>query len=150
MDGVKSDEVKKLAEKHVECTEEVLSLIPESARFIRLAHADGTLCDVQYAERHFDDFTMYYFVNTYSGKERAVFETNGASAVRFNYDTGETEPFAFTSENGVLTADIELEPKGSLVLFVYNDDRAVSADAGKKGASPLGNKLYGDWKIAGA
>lgn len=39
VDGVKSDEVKKLAEKHVERTEEVLSLIPESARFIRLAHA---------------------------------------------------------------------------------------------------------------
>lgn len=82
-----------------------------------LPMADGTLCDVQYAERHFDDFTMYYFVNTYSGKERAVFETNGASAVRFNYDTGETEPFAFTSENGVLTADIELEPKGLARTF---------------------------------
>lgn len=148
VDGVKSDDVKKLAEKHVERTEDVLPLLPECVRYIKLAHADGTLCDVQYAERHFDDFTMYYFVNTYSGKERAVFEAKGASAVRFNYDTGETEPFAFTSENGVLTAEIQLEPKGSLILFVYNDDRAAAAKTAKTELVPLGNKLYGDWKIA--
>ncbi len=148
VDGEKSDEVKALAACHVEKAEDVCALLPESARYIRLAHADGSLCDVQYAERRFDDFTMYYFVNTYSDRERAVLEVNGKSLERFDYDTGETVPYAFTEADGKLRTDVVLEPKGSLVLFVYDDDRAASAPHAEKVLAPLTDELYGTWRIA--
>ncbi len=150
IDGVKSDDIKALADVYASRTEDVLGLLPASARYISFQHPDGTFCDVQYAERHFDGYTMYYFVNTFSGKERAVFETNGQAVARFDYDSGEILPYAYTEKDGKVTCDVELEAKGSVVLFVYDDAAdAPKEDAEEKhGLISLGGKLHGDWKIA--
>ncbi len=147
VDGEKSDAVAKLAEKHIDKVEDVCALLPQSAHFIRLAHADGSLCDVQYIERKFDDFTMYYFVNTYSGKERARLTLPGKSIERFDYDSGETVPYPFEKTDEGLSLSLELEPKGSLVLFAYNDDRAQSAPAAAIALAPIKEALYGVWDI---
>ena len=148
VDGVKTDAVQKLADKHVEHTEDVLAYLPDSARYISLAHADGTLCDVQYARRGFDGYTMYYFVNTYSGHERAVFETVGKSLARFDYDTGDIVPYSFKTENGKVRADIALEPKGSLILFVYDDARYAPVTKNEPALASLNDYLRGSWRIS--
>lgn len=150
VDGEKSDEALKLATKHVITAEEVLEYIPDSAKFIKLKHADGTLCDVQFARRKFEDFTMYYLVNTYSGKERAVFEAKGKSIAKFNYNTGEMEEISFTTDGENVKTDITLEAKGSVVLFVYDDDRYSSAHNTAYALLPINEKLFGKWNIVKA
>lgn len=150
VDGEKSDEVIKLAKCHVEKTEDVTALIPDSAKFISLKHADGTICDVQFARRKFEDYTMYYLVNTYSGKERAVFETKGKSIAKFNYTNGEIEEISFVNDGENVRTDITLEAKGSVVLFVYDDARYASVSDKASALSPINDKLFGKWTIAEA
>lgn len=150
VDGVKTDDVKKIATTHLEKPRDVLSYIPDSAKFISLKHKDGSECDVQFARRKHEDFTMYYLVNTYSGKERAVFETSGKSLASFDYLTGEIVKYPFSSKDGKVTADITLEAKGSIILFVYDDDRYNPFVQEEKALSPLNSKLYGKWEIKDA
>lgn len=147
VDGEKSDEVKALAKLHAEKTEDVLKYIPESAKFISLKHADGTFCDVQFARRKFEDFTMYYLVNTYSSKERAVFETSGKSLAKFDYNTGEVVKYPFEKSGDKVNASVTLEPMGSIVLFVYEDDRYAPFAPEDRATSSLNAKLFGKWEI---
>ena len=151
VDGEKSDKVKKLVTHHIEGTEGILTFIPESSKYISLKHNDGTLCDVQFARRVYKDYTVYYLVNTFSGKERAVFKTKGKSLAMFDYCTGEIVPFAFETDGENVRAEITLEEKGSIVLFVYNDDRYKPFEDTKTIAlSPINEKLFGEWTIVEA
>ena len=150
VDGEKTDAVVKLATNHLATPREVLGFVPETAKFISLKRKDGTECDVQFARRKYEDYTMYYLVNTYSDKERAVFETNGKSLASFDYLTGEIVKYPFETANGKVKADITLEAKGSIILFVYDDDRYAPFSKTEKALSPINAKLYGSWTIKDA
>ena len=148
IDGEKSDAVSHIAGTIAETPEKALSMLHGGASIINLKHSDGTACDIQAAYREFEDCKMYYFVNTYSGRERALFEADGASLAQFDYDTGLVKPYPFTVKGGKVCTDIILEPKGSVILFVYSDNKYQPYTDESIPLSPINNKLYGTWEIS--
>lgn len=148
VDGAKSDKAEKLCNVHAENAEEMLKLIPENARFASVCDKDGNSADIQLCRRGFDDFEMYYFVNSFSDKTDTVITIPGKSAAYFDYLTGKTEPVCFTEENGVIAINHTFEKKGSAVFFIRNDELYKSANVNSTSLSPVNDKLYGDWEIA--
>lgn len=151
VDGVICDDVKKLADNHIENTSDIIKHIPDESKYIYFKHNDGSVCDVQYAQRGFDDFTMYYFVNTYSQKETATFEAKGKSLAMFDYITGEVVKYPFTVKDDKVSCEVTLEAKGSIVFFVYSDNRYMPYE-NKAILAPvsINDKLRGTWKIVKA
>ena len=145
--GEKSDAVKALCDRHFESTDDLLDALPAAVKDISLKHADGSAVDVQAARRSFDDFTMYYLVNTYSGKENAELTVKGKSLARFDYMTGKVEPYPFAREGACVKAPVDLEAKGSVIFFVYDDERFVPFNKVEKARKPLAEEVSGKWKI---
>ncbi len=145
--GEECDRVKKIAKSVVSTHKELLQLIPQESKFISLKDSDGKCADIQYAMRTFDDFTMYYFVNTYSGRKDLVFEAPGGSVARFDYVTGEIVPCSFEAEGEKIRKNFTLEKMGSEIFFVYDDERYLPAKEETGIYSSVNSLLSGKWKI---
>ncbi|MBO5370940.1 MAG: hypothetical protein J6B23_09745 [Clostridia bacterium] len=146
-DGVKSDALSKINCIKSDGISDLLSLIPECAKYISLSHADGSECDVQYARRVFDEYKMHYFVNTYSSKENAIFKAKAKSLARFDYMTGEVVPYPFKRDGEYVTAEVCIEEKGSVIFFTYDDDSFSPYDVCEKKTTSINDKLFGNWNI---
>ena len=146
IDGVKTEDVKELADVKADLNN-LISKIDNSVKYISLKHTDGSVCDVQYIQREFDDFTMYYFVNTFSSDETAEFVVKGKSLERFDYVTGETEKYPFSTEGENIKCKFTLKEKGSIVFFVYNTEKQVPFEKEEKSKISLNDRLKGEWNI---
>ena len=145
VDGVAKDGAKKLCKNFAENVQDVLSFIPVSSKLCSVKREDGTHCDIQFARRVFDDFEMYYFVNTFSEKEDAVITMPGKSVCEFDYLTGETKLVKFKNEGSNVIVNTTIEKMGSVVYFVKTDDTYKSDDEPKQVLTNINNKLRGDW-----
>lgn len=150
VDGVKSADPAELAGTIYSKVSELCSLIPDDAKYITLTRKDGSVCDIQFNMRKHDDFTSYYMVNTYSGDEIAVFTAEGKSLAQFDYMTGEIVPYPFTYSDGKVTAELDIRKMGSVMLFVYDDNRYTPYTEEAKVTTNISSKLGGKWKIADA
>lgn len=147
VDGVKSDDVKKIVKKQVSNAGELLKLIPENEKYCSVKRCDGTSCDIQFAYREFDDFEMYYFVNTFADKENAVITMPGKSACEFDYMTGEEKSVKFKNDGENVVIEHTFEKMGSIVYFVKKEDSFKSSDVESFVPNPINDKLRGDWFI---
>lgn len=148
VDGEKSDKIEAICKNKAENPDGILKFIPSDAKYCSIVDKDGNNCDIQFAYRKYDDFEMYYFVNTFSDKTNATISFTGKSVAKFDYLTGETTPISFKEENGIITVNHTFEKKGSVVFFVRNDDTYKSEDEKELTLSPINDKLYGRWEIA--
>ncbi|MBO5453307.1 MAG: hypothetical protein J6A69_05010 [Clostridia bacterium] len=146
IDGVKTDKAVKLANVNADLNS-LISKIDDSVKYISLKHLDSSECDVQYIQREFEDFTMYYFVNTFSGEEAAELTLKGKSLEKFNYLTGETEKYPFECDGENVKCRIKLKEKGSVVFFVYNHEKQKPFNVTEKTKNLLNDKLKGEWSI---
>lgn len=147
VDGIESSAVKDICKNFVELPAEVLPFIPESSRYCYVTRKDGSVCDIQFAYRGFDDFEMYYFVNTFSDKEDAVIRIPAKSVCEFDYLTGETKPVKFTVDGEYVVIETTIEKMGSVAYFAKQDDTYKSDDEPKAVLTNINDKLYGDWDI---
>ena len=148
VDGKFSDKVLNLASTLANDEKELLKFIPSSCRYCEIYDKDGNNADVQYAYRVFDDFEMYYLVNTFSEKTDVTAVFKGKSVAVFNYLAGETEPVHFEENDGVLTVSHTLEKAGSVVFFVRRDSAFEKAEHSQNVLSSINDKLKGRWEIA--
>jgi len=147
IDGKVSKKASELCKVHVESATDAIPLIPDSAKYCKLTDDNGKTCDIQVCRRVFDDFEMFYFVNTFADKTNTTIELNGKSAACFDYLTGETVPVCFTEKDGVITINHTFEKAGSVVFFVRNDDKYKSADKKIDTHTPINSLLKGKWEI---
>ncbi len=148
VNGVKSDAALYIKSDKAVDVSELVSLIPENAKYISLVRADGKECDVQYARRVFDEYEMHYFVNTFSQREKAVFTAKAKSLARFDYMTGEVVPYPFERCGDTVKAEITVEEKGSLILFTYDDESYAPFTLPKRQTDSINAKLVGTWEIS--
>ena len=148
VDGVKSDKAKALCENCTENAEDILSFIPESVYRCTITDSDHFPVDIQVAHRKFDDFEMFYFVNTFSEKTSCIIGFEGKSVARFDYLTGEVVPVDFTCENNAVIVNTTIEKMGSVVYFVRKDNHYKSVEENKIKLCSINDKLYGEWEIA--
>ena len=148
VDGEKSDKALIICKNKAETPDGILEFIPDSAKYCSITENDDNNCDIQFAYRKFDDFEMYYLVNTFSDKTDATISFAGKSVAEFDYISGKTVPTAFQEENGIITINHTFEKTGSVVYFVKNDDTYKSTEENKVTLSPINEKLRGRWEIA--
>ena len=148
VDGEKCGKAMEICKKRAENPVEALKFIPKESKYCSVVDKKGNNCDIQFAYRKFDDFEMYYFVNTFSDKTDATISFAGKSAAMFDYFTGETLPVSFKEENGIITINHTFEKTGSVVFFVKNDTTYKSAEVENVVLSPINDKLFGRWEIA--
>lgn len=148
VDGEKCGKAMEICWNRAENPVEALKFIPKESKYCSVVDKDGNNCDIQFAYRKFDDFEMYYFVNTFADKTDAKISFAGKSAAMFDYLTGETVPASFKEENGIITINYTFEKTGSVVFFVKNDGTYKSAEAENVILSPINEKLFGRWEIA--
>lgn len=132
----------------IDSEEEIVQNILDDAKFIHLRQKDNSLAYVTYAKRDFDDFTMYYFVNSFEKKQSLTLTLNEKNVVEFNYLTGEEKECEFKEKDGKVTFDFDIEEKGSKVFFAYKD-RDIKSKLPKEELKEisLNSKLKGEWKI---
>ncbi len=151
IDGIQTDDVKKLCKVHLKSETDVIDYIPSNTRYCSALFADGSHADIQFARRIFDDFEMFYFVNTFADRcENVTLTIPGKSCATFNYITGEIEPCKFVYTNGCVKVIHTFEKMGSYVLFVRKDDKYKSATHEDTALSPINEKLVGEWEISEA
>ncbi len=149
IDGVKCENASKLNAHYLDSIDKLLSVIPVDAKYASVTSPLGENCDIQVAYRKFDDFEMYYFVNTFGDQYKdAKITVKGKSAQAFDYMTGETVEIEYTSQGDCLNVVTTFEKMGSFVLFVYNDSRAKSKEKCEKQLTSINDLLKGEWKLA--
>lgn len=144
--GVKNDGFKALAEKTVS-TECLICEIPDTVRKAKIKADGGEDNFLNLLVRGFDDRTVYYIHNRHGVKQSAEVTVKGKSAVLFDPVSGEERAVAFKKDGENIIISCDIEARGSVVLFVYDDDRATSLAADKKELSPITEKLRGEWEI---
>lgn len=148
VDGEKSDRARNITKNRAENANDILSFIPDSARYCKISDMENRPVDIQVCRRIFDDFEMFYFVNSFSDKVDTKINLYGKSLAMFDYLTGETIPVIYTENEGIITVNHTFEKKGSVVFFVRNDDQFKSAKKEKDVLSSINDKLYGRWELA--
>ena len=144
--GIKSDGYKALAEKTV-AIERLSEKLPAFVRKLDLKASGGEENFINLLVRYFDDCTVYYFHNRHNLKQSIKATVPGASAVIFDPLTGEEKQVEFIKTEKGIEVSRDIEARGSLILFVYEDDRAKPLCADKKTLIPLTEKLKGEWEI---
>ena len=124
--------------------------IPESLRKIKLDYAEHNEKTVLTLARDFaaDNMTMHYLVNPNNEKIDFTATVKGKSGCIFNAGTGETMPLCFNTDGAELTFSGSLEKRGSLVVFIYDNDSQKSVVKEDKNLIPL--EIKGEWEIAKA
>lgn len=147
IDGVANNGAKEICKKFAPNATFLPDLIPKEAKYCSVIKKDGSCCDIQFARRIFDDFEMFYFVNTFRNKEDTIITIPGKSVCEFDYLTGETKPVKFTSKGENVTIEHTFERMGSVVYFVKNNNEYISDTSDEKVLSPINDKLRGSWSI---
>ena len=150
VDGKKTDEVIEFSKECVTVPRKDVALhIPENLRKITLSYeGDHFKEPILTAVRRFNEqkMTMYYLVNPCEINHNLTATVKGKSAHIFNAVSGETESVSFSADGEMLNVECCIYERGSVVLFVYDENVAVSADTNVKQLTPLQN-LDGEWQI---
>ena len=144
--GVKNDGYKAIAEKIV-AIDDLSAALPDSVRKIGLEASGGEEKFVNLLVRYFEDSTVYYFHNRHGIKQSIKAEIEGSSALLFDPVSGEEKPVSFVKTEAGIEVSADIEARGSIILFVYDDDRAKPLCEAKKELVPLTEKLKGEWEI---
>lgn len=147
IDGVLCDEVNELCENHADDASEIDLFIPLEACYCTITDKDGCNPDIQFAYRKFEDFEMYYLVNSFSDKVEARVAFDGKSVAMFDYLTGETVPVEFESGDDFVAVNHVFEKMGSAVFFVRQDDKYKSVKKNHVQLTSISEKLRGRWDI---
>ena len=147
IDGMASKEADEICDTHADKPEDILMFLPQSAECCNISDINGESVDIQVCRRIFDDFEMFYFVNSFSDKVDTKINLIGKSAAMFDYMTGETVPVTFTEKDGVITINHTFEKMGSVVYFVRQDELYKSAEDNKQELTSINDKLRGRWEI---
>lgn len=147
VDGEKSDRVNEFVKDYVPDRDELLKFLPEEVNICSLADDGGNNADIQLAYREFEDFRMYYFVNTYSPRTETVISFKGKSVCQFDYLSGNTREIEFSEKDGTVTVNHTFEEKGSCVFFVRDDEFFKSKKSQKASALTINPLLKGEWEI---
>jgi len=147
VDGEKCSKVESICKRKADKPENILSFIPDTARCCKICDKENNSVDIQVCRRIFDDFEMFYFVNSFSDKVDTKISLYGKSAAMFDYMTGEILPVFFTEKDGVITTNHTFEKMGSAVFFVKQDDTYKSAVDNKLELLSVNDKLKGRWEI---
>ena len=145
--GVKDDVFTAMA-SHAVALSDLEMHIPDTARKAKVTASGGTENFLNLLVRDFEDRTMYYLHNRHTASQTAEVMVRGQSAALFDPVSGEERPVTFTADGDRLTVTCPVEARGSVVLFVYNDDRAKPLTEKKAALTPINEKLAGLWEIA--
>lgn len=150
INGKKTDEVIEFAEECVNVDhKQVATVIPESYRKITLDYeGDHFAQPIITAVRRFDEqkMTMYYLYNPEYVRHNVVATVKGKSAGEFNTVTGEEEAVVFTKNGDNIDIECTVYERGSVVLFVYDEDVKAPAVKCEKVLKPL--EFAGEWEIS--
>ena len=124
--------------------------VPDICKKINLDYANHNEKTILTLARGFkdDNMTMHYLVNPNNEKIEFTATVKGKSGCIFNAQTGETEPLCFENKGDEIVFSGFLEKRGSMVVFVYDDDSQQSKAKEEKNLIPL--DLKGQWEIASA
>jgi hypothetical protein len=143
--GVKNDGFKAIAEKIVS-VEDLAENLPASVRRVKLTGGSEEKF-INLLVRDFSDRKMYYFHNRHSTAQSLVAEIPGGSALVFDPVKGEESPAVFEKTGDGINVSLDIEACGSVILFVFEDDRAKSAVKTDKDFIDITEKMKGDWEI---
>jgi len=147
--GERSDLYNQFASSVITDYNDIIREIPKSYQTIDLKTTSGEKAMIDATSRRFakDGFTMYYFVNTYAPKTECVIKLAGKSAGYFDYTDGTVKKIPFQYQDGKVVLVHTFYEKGSLCLFVYEDDTFVPYEANDCKKSSVNALLKGEWKI---
>lgn len=151
INGRKTDEIIKLAESCVNVDRASLTAaIPERYRKISLSYEGDRFAEpILTAVRRFDEqkMTMYYLYNPCDVRHEVTASVKGGSACLFNAITGEEKPIVFDKDGDSLKIECTVYERGSVVLFVYDDEVRQSAEKRFCQLKPI-EGAAGEWQIA--
>ncbi len=150
IDGKKTNEIIEFSNDCV-CVEpeNLISVIPCSLRKLELTYdADKLESPILTAVRRFDEqkMTMYYLVNPCDIKHDFTATVKGKSATLFDAVCGEEKSVKFAVDGDKLNIVSTIYPKGSVVLFVYDEAIKQPLKAVTKELKPL--EFSGKWQYA--
>ncbi|MBQ4130823.1 MAG: hypothetical protein IJD71_00605 [Clostridia bacterium] len=124
------------------------SLVPSELCEIKLDYENRENQTVLSLVRHFDDdnMTMHYLVNPNEEKINFTATIKGNSGSIFSAETGETIPLCFEKSGDEIIINESLEKYGSMVLFVYGDEREKSAEKSAVALNPI--SFDGEWDLS--
>lgn len=143
--GVKDDRFSVYGE--VVSLDELGACIPEELRPIKIWNAMGEEYFINALVRYFPDTTMYYLHNRHDLKQKVKALVKGKSAILYDPINNEEKPICFNECGSDIEISLDIEAKGSAILFVYEDKRAKSIAYSEKKGFSLSDKLKGEWEI---
>ncbi|MBQ3562363.1 MAG: hypothetical protein IJA13_02310, partial [Clostridia bacterium] len=93
-----------------------------------------------------DKMSMHYLVNPNEEKINFTATITGGSGSIFSAETGETMPLCFKKSGDKIIINESIEKYGSMVLFVYDDEREESAEKSVATLTPI--CLDGEWELS--
>ncbi len=137
IDGLKRDDFQKLIARNGESWNQTETISdPEALELLK--NKDFTVDkpqDIQgkvyHQRRQVEDGQIIFWSNFNKKKKASLsFETNGVAVSRMNAFSGEVEPYAYEKAEGErVKLQFDLEPAGSLLLFIHEDE--ADATSGK-------------------
>lgn len=152
--GEETDRFVKLAGKSLFAYHKnVSAAVPKDLRRISVSYKNREKEPVSVLIRDFKDngMTMYYIFNPLDVTHDISVSVKGKSASLFNPVTGDENKVYFEEKNGDLTVKTRLERRGSVILFVYGDNRCTSLDTWEtKPLKSVSDMLKGEWTVKSA
>lgn len=150
VDGERSNRTALLADGCPNCEpEDVVDALPAQVRNINIfVEAGKSANGIASTIRYFDEFTLFYFVNSRGKECDAVISLFGKSVEEFDYSTGLTKRINFETDGDRIKVRHHFYEMNSVVYFVYNDSRAASIAETAKKLIPINAKLCPAWQIA--
>lgn len=144
--GIKSNGFESLADK-VTPLAELANSIPDRVRKATVSASGGENYFLNLLVREFDDRAMYYIHNRHGLGQSVSVTLKGKSASLYDPVSGEEKQVEFVKNGEELNVSLNIEARGSAVLFVYDDDRAKPLTEKKNTLEPITEKLMGEWEI---
>lgn len=144
--GVRNDGYKAVCDRLISL-EELKDNLPDSVRKAKISADGGEENFLNLLVRSFDDRTMYYIHNRHGVAQSVTAEMVGAAAEIFDPVSGEVTPVVFEKQGEMIKVSFDIEAKGSVLVFVYNDDRVKSAEKADKSLIDITERLKGSWEI---
>jgi hypothetical protein len=136
IDGKASDQIAEVASgatwKQLDPAEALKALrVPATGFLVRRAENDEGI--LYHHRRQLPEGDLLFLVNTSIEKRTAgTVETPLAGVEEWNLDTGTFAAYVFESKDGATSAKFDLEPCGSLLLFLSKDARKPANPAAEK------------------
>lgn len=154
IDGVATDEFEALkADCPVVHHQQIATVLPEDLRKIKLEYeGDPAKTPVLTCFRRFEEeqMTMYYLCNPCETAHELTIHVHGKSAAIFDPFSGDETPVEYTRQADKLQVRQLLQSRGSLILFVYDDERIPALPAEVQTTIDISSRLKGDWSIVSA